>query len=702
MNFVPLFFFLFYQGLSCEVKTFAMADTNFGCYTCISSDDSFNGDEQEGEDNVEIVVCSVVQEGEIPDTDDLLLVDSSLSNCYRVEVDDSEYTMIVDSNIECSEEIADLESEDLEEDGNLATDENSSDQDEQSNGYTREEDRPDIETEWSGDTGDKSKQNPDVCNRECHYTRWRKQHPFKHEWEVSYVCTICGENMTEAALSSHMRSHCQQFIHCRFCGSKFCESSVKSDGIGEYKLSSDISPLLQNNMAKDITECSNIYDTFNEKYLIVSESRNVNREDIQMDSRYEKENVVIENSSDEKHEIEPFQTKTEGTCSINRNNYSEANTEIKKNEIHSEASMNSLIEQLKLTLHDVKDTTNIEKEEAKVNLSVEKLDKADTDDDMADETERLMAENTRKWGPLVEIKINESAESNMYGIRQLKIKTDVSCTGDKDMSIKFTKMSHKAEKSRSVTIKRHSLKHGRKCLYSCGFCKQKFTRKDSVTRHKKLHANIGFVSCKICSKVFSQKYNLSRHMTAAHSNLKQNLKYTHLDRFYTCDFCQHKFIRKDNVVRHMKLHAKIGYVSCKICSKEFSKKCNLSRHMAAAHSNLKQDLKKDGNVRWSRDSLGRFQSNLGSKQLSNQKRKLVSHKLGTATRSKAYGSKHHDKKSTDSMYVNNGEIHFSVCQLEKITGKGKSGAIGNDIRTQRHFGKQFDVVYGQQCCRFCK
>ena len=684
-----------------------MTDAKFGDYTYITSDDSFSSDEKEEDDNVEIVVCSVVPESEISDTDDLLVVDSSLSNCYRVEVDDSEYTMIVDSNIEYSEETADLETADLEEDDNLTTDEDSSDQDEQSNGYRREEDRPAIETEQSGDIGDNSKQNPDVCIRECHYTRWRKQHPFKHEWEISYVCTICRENLAETALSSHMKSHCQQFIHCRFCGSKFCESSVKSERLGENKVSSDISYLLQDTKARVITESSNIHDTYNEKFLILSESRNINREGLQMNSRYEKENVVIENNSVDKNEIEPFETKIEDACSIinDRNDFSEANTETKEFEINPEASVNSLIEQFKLTLDDVKDTLYIETKEAKVNLSVKKLDKTDTEDDLADETERLMAENTRKWGPLVEIMISESAESNSNRIEQLKVKTDVSCADDKDMSIKFTKMSNKTEKSRAVTIKRHSLKHGTKVLYPCNFCKLKFARKDSVTRHIKLHTNIGLVVCKICSKVFSQKYNLSRHMTVAHSNLKQNLKYTHLGRFYTCDFCQQKFIKKDSVVRHIKLHAKIGYVPCKICSKEFSNKSNLSRHMAAAHSNLEQNLKEDGNLRWSRDNLDRFQSNLGSEQLSNQKRKLVSHnKPVTATRSKAYESKHQDKKSTDSMYeyVNNGEIHFSVCQPEKITGKGKCGVIGNE-RTRRHFGKQFDTVYpGQQCCRFCK
>ena len=712
-----------------------MSDNEFGIY--INADDSTNSEDQE-DDNVEILVCSVLPEGEIADMDELSAVGINLSNAYRVEVDDIEFTVIVDldANALAGEDTADLDV-----DANKAIGEETAD--EQSNGYTGNEGEPVIATEKCQDTDYQLRVNPDVCFRECHYTRWRKHHPFKHEWEVSYVCNICSESLVESALASHMKIHCQQFVDCKPCGSKICKNGGNNENVEKYTCASDSPYSLNNMMTRDVTENSNVREPNKENSVLSTERQSVNKEKFKMTPQSAKENLRPEINSNTENEIEPLKTNFETEFSNIKTDYSKANNDTKQSEINPEITYDTKIENLKVAPKAKESMIS----RPVIDHKADRVELAEAVVDMAEEIKQLMEENTRKWGPLTEIKVNRSAETSVHTIQQLEV-TQNAFSNENIIPINCGKFSYEAEIPKIITLdrqllgnkdnkhttatnvckvckksystvgnlKRHSVMiHDESYLYTCDVCGQKFDRKPCLTRHLKNHFKIGYVSCKICSREFPRNDSLYRHMTTVHSN----------PRYGSCKVCSKAFLRKDSLYRHMTAHSNQKFKSpgsAKKCDAlvnvKKTQKTSLHAKMVRTTSfcskkprqaclntesqrNIRQNVKRDRKAQLSRDKLDRHQRE-NYKHLVDHKHVIVRHnKPGVVNMQR----RNPGDKVTDKGNSTNREMKLISRHVEKAADKhrlDKRDHTDKVSRSRRRVERQLHAVYGQQCCGICK
>ena len=566
-------------------------------------------------DDIEIVVCSVVSEGGITDMDELLVVDTTM-NTYRIEVDDTEYTMIVD--LETNDSIA-------------TSDEN---KEEQCDDYTGDEEESAIKPEKSQSTGNQFRFNPDVCNRECHYTRWREHHPFKHEWEVKCVCNICGENLSESSLSSHMIIHCSHFIHCKFCGSDL-ENNFEGTNI------SDITHLLHNFMLKDMTESLNEWEANKEN--LVTDQQNLNKENLKINPQTKNLNInpeadnLIINPAPENLEI---------------------NSETENSKIDSE-------------------TENLE--------SIE----SETEDYITEEIKQLMDENTRKWGPLLEpvleIEIFQTVKLNTHEPQSLGALRNMPFSSKPKLCIDAMKGSNETLISKSVKLDR-----------------KRPAKKD-------IAGLFATNACKVCKKKYASVQKLKRH-SSIHDSLYP----------YTCDFCLRTFNLKEYLTRHMKIHFKMGYVSCKICSREFSRNSFLSRHMTV-HSDQHLNAKKRRKPRLNAEKPRKTGLNAEKpRNIQKNNAKGIRTKMNRSQKGKikcvvveqnkpAEVNRHelkcHSKKLTDKVSSFNREIRkLVVGHSDKPADQHKCDVCNKVSQSLRHLErhKKLHMMYGKQCCSFCK
>ena len=708
-----------------------MTGYEFGGY--INVDESINSDDQEN-DNVEIVVCCVLPEGEIADMDELSAVGINLSNAYRVEVDDIEFTVIVDLDIDANALAGEDTADFIDVDANKAIGEETAD--EQSNGYTGNEGEPVIATEKCQDTDYQLRVNPDVCIRECHYTRWRKHHPFKHEWEVSYVCTICSESLVKSALASHMEIHCQQLVYCKPCGSKICKNSGNNENVEKYTCASDSPYSLNNMMTRGVTENSNVREPNKENSVLSTESKSVNKEKFKITPQSEKENMKPEINSNIGNQTEPLKTNIETKHSnINHEtDKSKTNIEIKQSKVNPETIRDTMIENLKITSEAAKAIIYPKTEEPIINLNVERLELTEAVVDLTEEIEQLMEENTRKWGPLAEIRINQSSETSVYEMQQVEdasAKISHEAENPKIITLDRQLLVNKDNKHTTTTnvckvckksystvgnLKRHSVMiHDESYLYTCDVCGQKFDRKPCLTRHLKNHFKIGYVSCKICSREFPRNDSLYRHMTTVHSN----------QRYGSCKVCSKAFLRKDSLYRHMTAHSNLKFKSFGIAKgydalenvKEVQKTSFNVKKVRTTSSrsknprqaclntetqrNIRQNVKRDRKAQLPRDILDRHQRE-NYKHLVDHKHVIVRHnKPGVVNKQK----RNPGDKVTDKGNNSNRETKLISRHVEKAADKhrlDKRNHIDKVSRNRRRVERQLHAVYGQQCCGICK
>ena len=146
-------------------------------------------------------------------------------------------------------------------------------------------------------------------------------------------------------------------------------------------------------------------------------------------------------------------------------------------------------------------------------------------------------------------------------------------------------------------LERHMLIHLKSEQLVCDICMRTFSRKDSLTKHIKDHFRFHNFDCKICLVQFSNESSLIRHMNGhpdqKHTDLfavekfeKQQQQNKNL---YSCDFCLQGFNMKASLVKHMELHCRLDNHSCDICFEECSDQSALNRHMAI-HLLAKDDL----------------------------------------------------------------------------------------------------------------
>lgn len=162
----------------------------------------FNDIDMKNEDSVEIIVCRVIAEEEFSDVEQKFLSDHKI-NTYLSEINGLEYTFYVD-----------LEPDIRFFKGHKDESRKNSDQkcvEESTCMLEQNKYHHDIDF----------KPNNDICKRECYNTRWRKRHPFQHQWETVYRCRICGDDLqSDISLISHMKTHCETSIHCCHCKAK--------------------------------------------------------------------------------------------------------------------------------------------------------------------------------------------------------------------------------------------------------------------------------------------------------------------------------------------------------------------------------------------------------------------------------------------------------------------------------------------------
>ena len=147
-------------------------------------------------------------------------------------------------------------------------------------------------------------------------------------------------------------------------------------------------------------------------------------------------------------------------------------------------------------------------------------------------------------------------------------------------------------------LERHMLIHLKSEQLVCDICMRTFRRKDSLTKHIKDHFRFHNFDCKICLVQFSNESSLIRHMNG-HPDQKHTYLYA-VEKFekqqqqnkndlYSCDFCLQSFNMKGSHVKHMELHCRLDNHSCDICFEECSDQSTLNRHMAI-HLLAKDDL----------------------------------------------------------------------------------------------------------------
>ena len=144
--------------------------------------------------------------------------------------------------------------------------------------------------------------------------------------------------------------------------------------------------------------------------------------------------------------------------------------------------------------------------------------------------------------------------------------------------------------SSSYTLKRHSYLHKPdRQLLACKVCSRTFVWKHNLYVHMKYCAGNGqyksdrpSFACNVCQRKFYWKKDLTRHMKICTGNGQYKS-----DRpSFTCNVCSRKYFWKHNLVKHMKICKGNGQskydkpsFACNVCSRTFVWKRNLNVHM---------------------------------------------------------------------------------------------------------------------------
>lgn len=139
--------------------------------------------------------------------------------------------------------------------------------------------------------------------------------------------------------------------------------------------------------------------------------------------------------------------------------------------------------------------------------------------------------------------------------------------------VKFTQNSH---------FFRHMSSHHRtqqkQATFQCNDCKIIFNNKSYLDIHLQTHHQIKSKSrCDSCDVTFKSRYCLRRHM-----KLKQ------LFAENSCLKCQKKFTNKDELARHVKNKHTYTHTmfQCEVCLLKFKMKESLLTHFSRIHKNL--------------------------------------------------------------------------------------------------------------------
>lgn len=118
----------------------------------------------------------------------------------------------------------------------------------------------------------------------------------------------------------------------------------------------------------------------------------------------------------------------------------------------------------------------------------------------------------------------------------------------------------------------------RKYIYSCQYCRLKFTQNSQYFRHMtsnhEIQQKAATFECNDCQIIFNKKSNLDLHCQT-HHQIKSKSK---------CESCAITFKSRYCLRRHLKLKQLLQENSCFKCQKKFTSKEGLAKHVQNKHT----------------------------------------------------------------------------------------------------------------------
>lgn len=112
--------------------------------------------------------------------------------------------------------------------------------------------------------------------------------------------------------------------------------------------------------------------------------------------------------------------------------------------------------------------------------------------------------------------------------------------------------------------------HGKKNIFPCDKCSEKFSSKCNLLKHLRAHKpNETLKECYVCDKKFRSAVSLSSHKIIHSKSLK-------------CQICEKKFLKRDRLKYHTE-HTHGKKHECQFCDKRFVDKFYLVVHIRAKH-----------------------------------------------------------------------------------------------------------------------
>lgn len=143
------------------------------------------------------------------------------------------------------------------------------------------------------------------------------------------------------------------------------------------------------------------------------------------------------------------------------------------------------------------------------------------------------------------------------------------------MSKKITRTGPRIRITRPARIK---VEEESKYIYSCQYCKLKFTQNSQFFRHMtsnhETQQKTATFQCNDCQIVFTKKSNLDLHCQT-HHQLKSKSR---------CESCAITFKSRYCLRRHLKLKQILQENACIKCQKKFTCKDGLAKHVMNKHT----------------------------------------------------------------------------------------------------------------------
>ena len=158
---------------------------------------------------------------------------------------------------------------------------------------------------------------------------------------------------------------------------------------------------------------------------------------------------------------------------------------------------------------------------------------------------------------------------------------------------------------RKTDFKKHKLTHDEDVSFNCNLCDAYFDEKTEFFKHKKAHGERK-IPCKICGKIIGHRNNMKSHMSV-HFEVKtfscrfecgksfkqstarivhEQCVYQKL-RPHKCNLCSRRFFRPKNLKEHLRFVHMEEKLECTMCDKFFGSRNSYETHMHRTHGDRK-------------------------------------------------------------------------------------------------------------------